>query len=146
MSLRDFVDLEYRPADQDEHHAAHDDSKKSIHAANVAHGLASAKGSFPPASATTDPLRTLARRNSVRNMNEWRRAFVVAGSVGWIVPLCLAIVIGRDFAWLTFQIANGQAESPPWHCFELLPALFFLSMAWLATVVICWTFTLTGKR
>jgi hypothetical protein len=79
-------------------------------------------------------------------MKDWRRAFIVAASVGWILPLSLAFVIGRDFAWLTFRIANGQADPPPWHGFALMPALFFFSMAWLAIVIGWWTIVLTGRR
>jgi hypothetical protein len=79
-------------------------------------------------------------------MSGWRRVLIVAGSVGWIAPLCLAFVTGRDFAWLTFQIVNGQANPPPWHPFELITPLFFISMAWLALVITWWTIVLTAKR
>ena len=65
--------------------------------------------------------------------------------MGWIFPLCIAFGIGRDFAWLTFQIAQGDASSPSWHAFELMPTLFNVSMVWLAAAVTGWTIFLTRR-
>ncbi|KQN04897.1 hypothetical protein ASE85_07900 [Sphingobium sp. Leaf26] len=78
-------------------------------------------------------------------MKIWLRTLVILGSVGWIIPLCIAFAIGRSFAWLTFRIAVGEHVMVSWHPFEAIAALFYGAMIWLAIAIICWTFYLTKK-
>jgi hypothetical protein len=75
-----------------------------------------------------------------------KRIVILLVSVGWIAPLSLAFFIGRGFAWLTYKIAVGQADAVPWHPFELISALFYSAMLWLALVISGWTLWLTRHR
>lgn len=78
-------------------------------------------------------------------MKVWLRTLVIFGSVGWIMPLCIAFAIGRSFAWLTFRIAVGTHIMVSWHPFQGIAVLFYGAMIWLAITIICWTFYLTKK-
>ena len=64
-------------------------------------------------------------------------------SAGWIVPLCTAFSINRDFLWKTYREASGAAVPMSWHPFEWADDLFYLSMAWLSIVVIVWSYRAT---
>jgi hypothetical protein len=75
-----------------------------------------------------------------------KRIGILLASVGWIAPLSLAFFIGHGFAWLTYKIAIGQAEPVPLHPFDLMSALFYFAMLWLAVVIGGWTLWLTKGR
>lgn len=81
-------------------------------------------------------------------MGSIKRLLIVLGSVGWIAPLCASFWATHDFLWnVVWMRANFGKEYPyPWHPFDLADEAFYLSMAWLAVVIIGWAIHLTRTR
>lgn len=77
-----------------------------------------------------------------------RCAFVVFATAGWLVPLCASYWATYDFLWNVVwpAAAFGKPYRAPWHPFSYADELFYLSMAWLAAVLIGWSFVLTGRK
>lgn len=80
-------------------------------------------------------------------MGSVKRISIVLGSVGWIAPLCASFWATHDFLRnVVWMRANFGKEYPfPWHPFELADEAFYLSMAWLAVVIVGWAIHLTRE-
>jgi len=76
-----------------------------------------------------------------------RRVGIVLFTVGWIAPLTCSFAMIYDFIRIVWRRANfGTRYDFPWHGFEIADDLFYLSMVWLALVMIGWALHFTRNQ
>jgi hypothetical protein len=80
-------------------------------------------------------------------MSMLRRILVVLATVGWLAPLYLSYWFTYDFLWNVVwpAAAFGKPYMSSFHPFEYADELFYVSMLWLAVVLVGWSVFLTGR-
>lgn len=81
-------------------------------------------------------------------MGMFKRGLVVAGSSGWLAPLCASYWASYDFianvVWPA--AAFGKDYQASWHPFDMADEFFYFAMLWLGAAVIAWSIYLSRPR
>ena len=78
-----------------------------------------------------------------------QRLLLVVFSSGWLVPFTYSIVAAYDFVWrVVWPMAawHDASHLNPFHLFEWSGVLLYVSVAWLAVVIVYWVLRATSPR